>query len=131
MDQLHQLACATCEVYETTTNTLIGNLATPINTLTRGSYEVRLSTGGCISSFPFSVGGPDLWNVTINKDNPTCTAGDATIDIEVTGGTTPTGIYTYAWSTSATTQDLSGLFPGNYDLTITEVQAVLVETELE
>ncbi|MDB3887436.1 SprB repeat-containing protein, partial [bacterium] len=42
---------------------------------------------------------------------------DGAIDISVTGGVTP---YTYLWSTGATTQDISGLTPGDYSLTVTD-----------
>ena len=45
--------------------------------------------------------------------------GDATgaIDIEIMGGTPA---YTYAWSNSATSQDISGVVAGTYTVTITD-----------
>ncbi len=46
-----------------------------------------------------------------------CTSNDGTIDITVSGGTSP---YTYLWSNSATTEDITGLSPGTYNVIITD-----------
>ena len=49
--------------------------------------------------------------------NDTNNAGIGSIDITVSGGTAP---YNYAWSNSATTQDITGLTSGGYSVTITD-----------
>jgi gliding motility-associated-like protein len=51
----------------------------------------------------------NLQNVTCNGQN------NGAIDINVTGGFSP---YTYTWSNTAVTQDLTGLAPGNYAVTV-------------
>ncbi len=45
-------------------------------------------------------------------------AADGAINLEVTGG----GTYTYLWSNGAITQNLSGLAPGTYTVTVTDQQ---------
>ncbi len=51
-------------------------------------------------------------------NNPTCTASNGSIHVDnLTGGTPP---YTMAWSTGATTNEITGLGPGDYTLTVTD-----------
>jgi hypothetical protein len=90
-----------------------------ISNLTAGTYTVTVNdANGC----------PVTGSVTINQPtalNPTAIitpesfpgAGDGSINLSVSGGVTP---YTYAWSNSATTQDISNLPGGSYTVTVTD-----------
>ncbi|GEM_PF-639286 len=55
--------------------------------------------------------------------NQSCTTGDGAIDLSVSGGS---GTYSYLWNTGATSQDLSGLTPGTYEVTITDTKGCYI-----
>src|SRR5690606_17902940 len=48
---------------------------------------------------------------------PACGQENGSITVTVSGGAEP---YTYAWSTGATTKDLTDIGPGNYTVTVTD-----------
>jgi hypothetical protein len=54
-----------------------------------------------------------------------CSGNDGMVQLAVTGGT-PT--YTYSWSNGATTQNLSGLSPGTYTVTVTDNNTCTITT---
>ncbi|MCH2044074.1 MAG: gliding motility-associated C-terminal domain-containing protein [Saprospiraceae bacterium] len=114
---ISSVSCPTCEVYDNQGN-LIGNLITAQTALTAGDYEVILNTAGCISSFPFTITDPGTWVISNSIDNPTCIAGQAIIDLDVSGGATST--YNFAWSNGETTEDLVNILPDDYTVTITD-----------
>jgi hypothetical protein len=96
-----------------------------ISGLAPGNYTLTATDGnGCIGRATFTVAaGTDpcaavtiavtgvVTNETELGDN------DGAIDASVSGGT---GTFTYSWSNSATTEDISGLAPGNYTLIATD-----------
>ena len=72
------------------------------------------------------VNGKELWKLTMPPalqstsvvTNLICNGGGTgAIDINVTGGTAP---YTYLWSDSSSTEDVSGLAAGSYSVMITD-----------
>ena len=53
---------------------------------------------------------------TVNVSNISCPGqADGAIDVTITGGSGP---FTYTWSTGSNDPNMSGLLPGNYELTI-------------
>jgi len=57
-----------------------------------------------------------VFNISPTITNPTCFDGnDGGIDLSVSGAS---GIYTYNWNNGFNTQDLGGLFAGNYTVVI-------------
>ncbi|MCX6257829.1 MAG: T9SS type A sorting domain-containing protein [Bacteroidia bacterium] len=102
-----------------------------INNLYAGTYYVNVFDGNnCPATIhpSVTVTQPDPLVVTYYKQNVDC-YGNSTggIDITVTGGTTP---YIYAWSNSATTQDITDLSAGSYTLTLTDYHGCIVDTTI-
>ncbi len=93
-----------------------------ISTLTAGTYIARITDfNGCIRRDTTIITEPALLFTTKTISNVKCKSGNTgSIDLTVTGGVSP---YTYVWSNSATTQDISGLVAGTYIVTVTDANA--------
>ncbi|MCB0517889.1 MAG: gliding motility-associated C-terminal domain-containing protein [Lewinellaceae bacterium] len=82
-----------------------------------GTYGVTVTGGdGCSNTGNFVVP-DDIVALTITGDlleNTACVGGDGAIDITVA----PPGNYAYTWSDASTTEDLTGLPGGSYQVTV-------------
>ena len=87
--------------------------------LTAGTYNVTVTdNNGCTTTKSVTIIQPSALTATSSPTNVSCNASsNGTIDLTVWGGNLP---YTYAWSNGATTQDLSGLTAGTYNVTVTD-----------
>jgi hypothetical protein len=94
------------------TNSSILNVAT-------GTYNVTVNDGqGCTATASVTVGQNTSMTSSGTTTGTTCSSPNSgTVDLAVTGGTPN---YTYLWSNSATSQDLSGVAAGSYIVTITD-----------
>ncbi|WP_026302578.1 T9SS type A sorting domain-containing protein, partial [Psychroflexus tropicus] len=98
-----------------------------------GTYTVFYTTNGaCSNTANFEI---TILDCTLSASavatNVTCASDtDGSIELTVTGGTLP---YTFAWNNSATTEDVSGLPVGNYEVTVTDARncSVIVSIEVE
>lgn len=86
--------------------------------LSAGNYTATITDqSGCSFELPTRVQVSTSPRVEIAADLVSCN-GNADATLEAI--TNNTG-YTYAWSTGATTKEITGLGPGNYSVTVTDV----------
>ena len=97
-----------------------------------GVYTVVVTdSNGCESTCMTMVVVNALPAVTGTIMDATCQNTDGAIDITPTG----TGPFTYSWSNGASTQDLTGLAPGDFTVTVTDgngcqIQATFIIAEV-
>ncbi len=90
---------------------------TAIN-LTAGNYTITIHDSSCTFSANVTVTEPVAISLSANITNTPCGSSDGAIDLTPSNGV---GAYSYLWSNSETTQDLSGLAAGSYTVTVTDV----------
>jgi len=91
-----------------------------VSNLTAGAYSVTIrDTENCNITLNITLTEPaTVLSLAGSKTNATCNgSNNGSIDLVVTGGSAP---YTYAWSNGAVTEDLNGLAPGNYNVSVTD-----------
>lgn len=97
-----------------------GQTTSSIFSLHTGIYSVTVSdAAGCTIQQSYTVVN-NTGNMTISGSNITnevCGNSNGGIDISISGGIQP---YTYQWSNNASTQDISGVHAGNYNVTIND-----------
>ncbi len=97
-----------------------GAVTEDISGLTSGTYTVVVTDGnGCQITGTYFVSEPALpLTVVATATNVDCNGNhNGAIDVTVTGGTFP---YGYLWNNMETTEDLTGLFPGDYSIVVTD-----------
>ncbi len=83
-----------------------------------GTYTVTVTdANGCTATATATVTAPPQLLASAAATNALCFGGNGAVNLTVSGGTTP---YTFAWSNSATTEDLAGVPAGTYTVTVTD-----------
>lgn len=112
---------------------------TELNDLAAGTYTVTVTdANGCTLEASITLTAPQPLNAATTTSTygggaqVSCSdAQDGSIDLTVTGGTAP---YTYAWSDglgfNSTDEDLSGLAPGTYTVTVTDAMGCSTTTSV-
>ncbi len=96
-----------------------------ISDLTPGVYSVLITdaTGATATASGVVLGSTvpcTVLTALVAVTNVTCiSANDGAADLTVTNGIQP---YSYVWSNGATTQDLTNLAPGTYNVTVTDAK---------
>jgi hypothetical protein len=90
-----------------------------ISSLAAGTYSVSITdNNGCTQTASATVTEPTQLTATATPVNVACNSGtNGAVNLTVNGGISP---YTFAWSNSATTQNISGLAAGTYSVSITD-----------
>jgi len=98
-----------------------GDTTQDISNLKAGTYEVTVQdAAGCTEVSTAKVIQPDSLTVDLDKVQNIRCFGDngGAINIAVNGGTTP---YSYNWSNEEKTQDIAGVFAGEYSVEVTDI----------
>lgn len=83
-----------------------------------GLYTVNVTdANGCLASLGVNIAAGGSISLSLTVINSACGANDGSVDLTVAGGT---GSYNYIWSNGPTTEDISGLAPGAYTVTVTD-----------
>lgn len=90
-----------------------------IDGLSAGSYSVIVTDRyGCSITDTFSITEPQDITLTETSIDPSCQGGtQGSIDLTVFGGTPG---YNYSWNNNSTSQDISGLYAGQYIVFVTD-----------
>lgn len=108
-----------------------GRIGRSLTGLAAGTYTVFIvDQNSCVASRTYTIIQPDApIEVEANFATFFCNFDDEiTLDLNVTGGTAP---YTFAWSNGATTQNLAGIEPGRYTVTVTDAAGCQVQRTYE
>jgi len=97
------------------------NSGTSIGGLDSGTYDFTVTDdNGCSGTVQYTINQEPDWAGTLTGTDVTCNGGTdgEIVSSGITGGTPP---YTFLWAPDGqTTEDISGLSPGSYTLTVTD-----------
>ncbi len=90
-----------------------------LNNLAPGIYTVSVSdVNACSATRSVTVSEPSALSLNLQPTNISCNnETNGSINLNANGGTSP---YSFIWSNNATTEDISGLSAGTYNLSITD-----------
>lgn len=96
-----------------------GAVTKDLTGLVAGTYSVLITdANSCNTTASFTITTPTQLTASATPSAATCNnSSTGSINLTVSGGTSP---YTYLWSNSATTQNLTSLASGFYSVTVTD-----------
>ena len=102
----------------TSTSGMISNIGEGIYCL------LVIDANGCTTEHCLELVAPPALSIQSAVTDASCGAAVGAVDLGVSGGTSP---FTFAWSNGATTQDISELQPGTYNVSVTDANGCSVE----
>lgn len=88
-----------------------------ISNVSAGTYTVTVTdANSCSTTVSATITAPSSISLSATATDVT-SGNNGALDLTATGGTAP---YTYAWTNSASTEDLTGLTAGTYGVTVTD-----------
>ena len=100
-----------------------GGATNSLNGLSAGIYIATVSdANGCSDTVNVIILNPAVLTLSSVVTGGGCDSSGATIDLTVSGGTSP---YTYSWSNGNTTEDLSVAFAGLHLIAVTDVNGCI------
>ena len=107
--------------WSTTNGSGINNGQKDQTSLSAGTYHLVVTDlNNCVTSKDIILTQPPLIVLELSATNITCKSpgfNNGSIDLTVSGGIPP---YSYIWSNGMTTEDLTDLTPGDYNVTVTD-----------
>jgi len=96
-----------------------GETTQDIYNLSIGNYSVTVTdANGCTATLTTTVSEPSPLNISYTTVDVSCNGGnDGEINLTVSGGSPA---YTFLWSNAETTEDISNLTAGTYDVEVTD-----------
>jgi hypothetical protein len=97
-----------------------------LSSLVAGTYSVVVTDANtCTATASVTITQPVVLLASISSStNATCNGfADGTVNLSVTGGTSLPSNYSYSWSNSSITEDLSGLAAGTYSVVVTDANS--------
>ena len=95
-----------------------GAVTQNISGLIAGNYSVTITDSkGCHTNYSYAITQPTAIGSVASITNSCNGSASGSINLTASGGTSP---YTYLWSNGAVTQNVSGLLPGVYTVTVTD-----------
>jgi len=112
--------------YDIVWNTSPPQTTTIISGLGAGTYIATVSgTNLCSSSISTTLTAPSPLQISTNVRDAYCNQANGFIITQVSGGTAP---YQYQWNNGSHAESLIGIFPGTYELMVTDLQGCSIQS---
>jgi gliding motility-associated-like protein len=98
-----------------------GSTSQDLTNVVAGTYTVTVTdANSCTAAFSTTINQPAALSLSLTPTTSTCNLSNGSVTSTTGGGTTP---YSYLWSGGQTSQNIAGLSPGTYTLTVTDANS--------